>query len=251
LGNPTPSGCKLRKIMRLAKRIVCLVPAIWLCSLSTLPLASQLSKPDRELALSMLRDADQDVQKYYYDPGLHNVDWSAKVRQARDTISKADSLDNAVSEVAALLDSLNDSHTYLSLPARTHTHDYGFKLQMIGDHCYVLNVKAGSDAEKKGLKRGDEILAINDHSVSRRTLWRLHYIYDSLRPQAGLRLVLSGEGSERRQMDVMAKNRLIEGKQIFTASGNQPDCTRHGRLAAIPKTTLFRTWGRVAHRETP
>jgi C-terminal processing protease CtpA/Prc len=153
----------------------------------------------------MLRDADQDVQKYYYDPKLHDVDWSAKVRQARDNISKAESVDNAVSEVAALLDSLNDSHTYLTLPVRTHTHDYGFKLQMIGDHCYVVNVRAGSDAEKKGLKRGDEIVAINDHPVTRKTLWRLHYIYDRLRPQAGLRLALSGEGSERRQLDVTAK----------------------------------------------
>ena len=63
-----------------------------------------------------------------------------------------------VSEIAALLDSLHDTHTFLVLPPRTHVHDYGFQMEMIGDRCYVVRVRAGSDAEKKGLRQGDEIL---------------------------------------------------------------------------------------------
>ena len=49
-----------------------------------------------------------DVKKYYYDPALHDLDWDARVLQAKENIDKADSLNSAVSKIAALLDSLND-----------------------------------------------------------------------------------------------------------------------------------------------
>ena len=47
-------------------------------------------------------------------------------------------MDSAVSEIAALLDSLNDSHTSLRLPPRNYTHDYGFKMKMFGKHKGVV-----------------------------------------------------------------------------------------------------------------
>ena len=182
--------------------------ALLACFYSFLPLLAwpqQFSKSDRDLAEAMLRDAAADVRKNYYDAKLHNVDWEAKVRQARENIDKADSMDTAVSEVAALLDNLNDSHTYIVLPNRNYTHDYGFKIQLVGDRCYVVRVRPESDAEKTGLKRGDEIVAVNEHPVSRQTLWRIQYIYNNLRPQPGLRLTLRSDDASPRQLDVMAK----------------------------------------------
>ena len=53
----------------------------------------------------MLREVAADVRKNYYDPKLHGVEWDAKVQQARLNIEKADSMDSAVSGIAALLDS--------------------------------------------------------------------------------------------------------------------------------------------------
>lgn len=167
--------------------------------------SQRYTKYDRDIAQQMLRDAAQDVRKYYYDPKFHGVDWDAKVREAKDRIDKADSMDSAVSEVAALLDSLNDSHTSFILPPRAYVHKYGFKLGMVGDRCFVVRVRPGSDAEQKGLKVGDEVLAINDHSVSRKTFWRLEYIYKRLRPQPGLRLTLPADAGHQRQLDVAAK----------------------------------------------
>src|ERR1700684_286121 len=139
------------------------------------------TKSDRRLAESMLGDADADVQKHYYDSKFHGVDWRARVQEARKNIVAARSMDDAVSEIAALLDSLHDSHTFLLLPPRTQIHDYGFQMEMIGDRCYVVRVRAGSDAEKKGLRQGDQVRAVNEYPVSRKNFRRLVYIVNVLR----------------------------------------------------------------------
>ena len=179
-----------------------------LCASFALPTVfaqtQRYDKDDRGFAEEMLKNVATDVEKYYYDSKLHGVDWAAKVQEAKRNIDAADSTDNAVSEIAALLDSLNDSHTVFYPPPRRTTHDYGFRLGMIGDHCFVVRVRPHSDAEQRGLKPGDEILAVNDHPVSRKTFWRIRYIYDVLRPQAGLRLTLAGASGQPRQLEVLA-----------------------------------------------
>jgi C-terminal processing protease CtpA/Prc len=189
-----------------AQRIVCcsLVVSMLLGCIVT-SFSQQISKADRDLAQQMLRDVAVDITKYYYDPKLHGVDWNAKVRQARENIDKADSMDSAVSEIAALLDSLNDSHTAFILPPRNYVSRYGFSLKMIGDRCYVTRVHTASDAEKKGLRRGDQVLALNDLPITRKTFRKIEYIFQFLRPQPGLRLTLTGESGQLRQLDAMAK----------------------------------------------
>lgn len=179
----------------------------------------QYTKADRDFAQQMLKNVAADVARYYYDIKLHGVDWDAKVREAKKNIDTADSLNSAVSEIAALLDSLNDSHTVFYPPPRTTTHDYGFKMEMIDDHCFVTHVRSDSDAEKKGLKPGDEVLAVNEHPVSRQTLWRIHYIYDVLRPQPGLRLTLADGTGHPRQLEVMAKVRTSTVVTYFRHQG--------------------------------
>ena len=215
-------------------------PSALLCALFLFPSAfarpEQYTKADREFAREMLNKVAADIPKYYYDSKLHGVDWDAKVREAKKNIDAADSLNGAVSEIAALLDSLNDSHTTFYPPPRTAIHDYGFSMEMIGDHCFVNRVVSGSDAENKGLKSGNEILAVNDHPVSRKTLPRIHYIYDVLRPQPGLRLTLADAGSQPRQLEVMATIRTSRVITYFLHQGiNQivrdSDNTHHARRA--------------------
>jgi len=153
----------------------------------------------------MLRLVAADVEKHYYDPKLHGVNWEERLRQAKENIEKADSLSSAISEVAALLDSLNDSHTYFVPPPRPYTRDLGLDLTIIGSRCYVVRVSPESDAEKKGVKPGDEISAINEFPVTRQTLWRMRYIFNQLQPLPGLRLTILGGAGQQRQVDVMAK----------------------------------------------
>jgi carboxyl-terminal processing protease len=165
------------------------------------------TKSDRDHAQAMLRDVAGDVQKHYYDAHLHGVDWDAKVRAAKENIDKADTMDNAISEIAALLDTLNDSHTRFFPPPRAYIHDYGLKMQMVGDRCYVIHVTPDSDAEKQGIKPGNEILAINQHRVSRKTFPRIAYIYDTLRPLQVMQLNLVDASGQSHQIDVTAKTR--------------------------------------------
>ncbi len=184
-------------------------PAAFLCASLVFPAAfaqpQQFAKADRDYAQEMLENVAADIQKYYYDPKLHGVDWDSKVREARKNLDAADSMNGAVSEIAALLDSLNDSHTRFSPPPRVNTHEYGFRMEMIGERCFVTRVLPGSDAQKKGLAPGVEILDVNQHPVSRQTFWRIYYIYNILRPQAGLQLTLADETGHPRQLEVMAK----------------------------------------------
>ena len=164
-----------------------------------------MSKSDRQYAQIMLRDVAADVEKYYYDPKLHGVDWPSAVRQAKANVDKAENMDMAISEIAALLDSLHDTHTVFLPPARNYVHNYGFRTKMIGEHCFVVHVHPGSDAEKKGLKAGDEVLAINDHPVSRKNFPRIWYIYGTLRPQPALKLTLAGDNNQSRQLEIKTK----------------------------------------------
>jgi len=206
-------------LMQLSRNALCVLAVIgMLCAGVASSWAQALSKTDRDIAQQMLRNAAADVKKYYYDPKLHGIDWDAKVREAQTNIDKADSMDSAVSEIAALLDGLNDSHTTFILPPRSYVHKYGFRLRMIGDRCYVIHVRHGSDAEKKGLKAGDQVLAVNDIPVTRKTLWRIEHIFQYLRPQPGLRLTLSGDDGQKRQLDAMAK---MEPSPVVKYSLNQ------------------------------
>jgi carboxyl-terminal processing protease len=182
--------------------------------------SQQYNKTDREIVLNMLRNVAEDVQKRYYDPKLHGVDWDARMQEAKKNIDAAHSMNAAISEVATLLNTLNDSHTFLVPPPSTHIHDYGFQIEMIGDRCYVIRVRPGSDALKKGLKPGDQILAINENPVSRKNFWRMVYIFNVLRPQLGLRLTLVDEAEHQRQLEVMATFQLSTINNYFLRQGS-------------------------------
>ena len=159
---------------------------------------------------SMLQDVTGDVKKHYYDSNLHGVDWDAKVREAKEKIDKADSLNRALTAVAVVLDSLKDSHTVFIPPGRPYVHDYGFQMQMIGDRCYVTRVRPGTDAEGKGVKAGDEIVALNGYAPTRDDFLRMEYLFWVLRPQPGLRLKLRSPDGDERQIDVIAKFRQLQ-----------------------------------------
>lgn len=166
----------------------------------------------------MLQLIARDVQRHYYDPSFHGVDWDATVLEAKQRIQSAPSVSMAVTSIAFALDSLNDSHTFFVPPPRQYNYDYGFQTQMIGDRCYVIRVRPGSDAETQGLKPGVEVLALEGFRPERDTLWRMDYTFGVLRPQSQLRLLVRDVQGRQRQIDVAAK--VKESRQVESLSRN-------------------------------
>lgn len=175
---------------------------------------------ERGRALSMLEVISNDVKKHYYDPKFHGVDFDAKIAEAKQKIEKETSFNMSMSHIAAALDSLNDSHTFLLPPQHAYRHDFGFQYQMVGERCFVTRVRPKSDAEAKGVKPGDEILTINGYNVVRDNYWKLNYVFSILRPQAGLGLGLQSPSGAQRQVDVMAK--IHETKRVTDLTFGNP-----------------------------
>ena len=183
----------------------------------------QMSGVDRGRAADILKVITSDVRKHYYDPKLHGVDWDAKIAEAKEKISQANSFNMAMSHIAAALDTLNDSHTFFLPPQHAYHHDYGWQYQMIGDHCFVTRVRPNSDAEAKGVKPGDEVLTINGFGPSRENLWKMQYVFSILRPQPGLRLGLQDPAGAQRQVDVAAKIRQTKRVMDLTGENGASD----------------------------
>ena len=169
--------------------------------------SQHVDRVERERAQLMLQDVASDVRKYYYDPKLHDVDWEAKVNNAKERIAKATTPEAMILEIAAVLEPLEDSHTNFVPPHDPIRQDYGWRYQMIGSRCYITHVRPKSDAESKGLKPGDEVLSLNGFIPTRESLSKMEYLFYVLMPRSSLRLDLKDQSGQVRRVDVMAKVR--------------------------------------------
>jgi C-terminal processing protease CtpA/Prc len=55
------------------------------------------------------------------------------------------------------------------------------------------------------VKPGDEVLQAGGYKIDRTNLWKFQYLYNALRPQPGIPVVLRSPNGEERQLDLMAK----------------------------------------------
>lgn len=143
----------------------------------------------KEQAEAIVAEVAEAVQKQYYDPKLNGVDWDAQRREATRKIENASTSNQTFANIAAMLDSLNDSHTYFIPPPRSFSLDYGWRIEAIGERCFVTRVRPETDAETK-VHPGDEILAINDYTPARANIHRIEYVLDTLRPQSKIQVTV-------------------------------------------------------------
>lgn len=201
--------------------------------------APQISSLERDRALQMLNTIAGDIRKHYYDPKFHGVDWDARVQQAKERIQTSPTQNAALSHIAGALDALNDSHTFFLPPSRPFLHDYGLQFEAVGDHCYVIRVRPGSDAEAKGVKPGDELLAINGFVPARDNMWQVDYVFHTLRPVLSLRLDLRTPDGQTRQVDAAAryhelqKQKDLGGDGIWDIFRQMEDAARESRLRSV------------------
>lgn len=169
--------------------------------------AKDMSNEERNQVQTMLSQISSDLPRHYYDPKLHGVDWPAKVDLARDQIKQEKSLNMAMAHIAAALDSLNDSHTFLIPPRRPYVLDHGWTVQMIGEKCFVTRVRPNGDADTHGVKPGDQLLAINGYRIGRDNLRKIEYPFNVLRPLPQLTVTLRDPQGQVRKAALEAKFR--------------------------------------------
>ena len=175
--------------------------------------AQKVEGKDRDRGPDMLRIIKDKLKKNYYDPNLRGMDVDLRFKTASDKIKEATSVGQIFGTIAQVLIELDDSHTFFLPPSRSYETEYGWTMKIVGDRCYVATVDKGSDAEAKGVKPGDEVLEAGGYQVNRATLWKLQYLYNTLRPQPGMSVSLRSPNGQERKLDLMAKQ--IQGRRII------------------------------------
>jgi carboxyl-terminal processing protease len=175
--------------------------------------AQKVESKDRDRGQIMLSLIKDELKKNYYDPAFRGMDLDARFKTASDKVKEATSVGQIMGIIAQVLIELDDTHTYFIPPSRTVQTDYGWTMMTIGDRTYVSSVDEGSDAEAKGVKPGDEVLQIGGYGPERGNLWKIIYLYNTLRPQAGIPVVLrSPNATQPKELDLMAKQK--QGQRV-------------------------------------
>src|SRR5579864_1843724 len=144
--------------------------AILTSALVFTPSAAQpLEKYQRERGLQMLHDVADALRKHYYDPSYHGIDMTAKIKSAEQNIQNANSNSQVFGAIAEVLDNLDDSHTFFEPPSRSARREFGYVLTIVGDDCYITNVRPRTDASEK-LSPGDRVTALQAYAPARANL---------------------------------------------------------------------------------
>jgi C-terminal processing protease CtpA/Prc len=167
--------------------------------------AQDFPAPERRKVEDMLRGVQAEIVSGYYDSTYHGVNLAAAYDSALTRLRDAQALDKALVAVAWLTLDLHDSHTFFLPPRQTVGVEYGWEMAMIGDSCYVIHVKAGSDAEKQDVRAGDRVISVNGFVPTRINLWQVNYLYRLLLPQPALHAVVQSPGGPPRELTLAAK----------------------------------------------
>ena len=183
-----------------------------------------------EQALRILEMVHNEVKSHYYDPTFHGVNIDSAYAQAKEKMGAIDSMNRSFGIIADMLDSLQDSHTFFIPPPRPYSVEYGFRREIIGDKCFVTAVEPDSDAAKQGLRRGDQLMSINQFPLDRSSLWKLDCMYDALSPQPGLVLDVQSPGGVQRRPQVKSEiehfNRQVSPGEILGRSAVRQEAER-------------------------
>ncbi|MBC7791689.1 MAG: hypothetical protein H7Z74_17215 [Anaerolineae bacterium] len=189
--------------------LVSLIPG----SSSSLVHAQGVNKETTERGRKMLAQIRKDLKEFYWDTTYKGLDLDARYAKADSAIRAARDNNHMLSIIAEYTHELKDSHTNFYPPSRVAKIDYGFTSAFFGDSLFITSVKKDSDAEKKGLKRGDVVLQFEAFKPERKTFGTVKYVYGALSPRERLRLQVRSPDSAQRQIDVEAK--ITMGERII------------------------------------
>jgi carboxyl-terminal processing protease len=170
----------------------------------------------------MLRQAYTDVKDHYYDPQFRGINLEANFKKSDAGLDVATSNSEAFRIIAAFLYALQDSHTFFIPPSRVSRMDRGFRMEMVGDACFITHVRPGSDAAAK-LKVGDRVMLIDGFNITRDSFHDMQYFFETLLPARDLELIVQNPAGERRKENVTAT--FKSGKNVFDLT-NEGDYTK-------------------------
>lgn len=167
--------------------------------------SAQNLKAERNLHLNILKDIKKDIQENYYDPKFHGVDLEDNVQKTNELIKNASSANEMTDLIARFCYLFEDSHLFFLPPPKTVRVDYGWKLRLVDNKAYVIELKEDSDAYKKGVRVGDQIYMIEGYIPNRQEFSMLRYHFQVLRPQPSLNILLIKPNGNKYKLDVQAK----------------------------------------------
>ncbi len=198
---------------------------------------------DLDRSRGMLRLARDETVKYFYDPALVGSEFSARCDAADKALGTARSNGEALVLIAQPFLNIGDSHTRFLPPARKDRVQHHWKFHAVGDAVYVSEVDRHSDAEKKGLRVGDKLLAIDGMAPGRANRHLLQYLLYGLAPRAGMRVIVQAPGQEPRQLDLLGEVRsgtalrdLRNSRDLYqlVEEDENEDARRKSRLVELP-----------------
>jgi len=209
---------------------------IILCTVAAAQITTDESPADpkinRQRGLDILSQIKDKISERYYDRGFHGIDLDKRFKAAQERIKGLQTNSQIFRVIAQAVLDLDDSHTFFLPPSRFKRTEYGFSLQMIGDKCYVVDVKPGTDAQAQRLKVGDVVSRVGNIVPGRATLWKLEYLLYILDPQQVVTLTLMGNNGnthaltirsrivahaeQERESEQRAKNEKIRPELKFT-----------------------------------
>ena len=118
--------------------------------------------------LAVFDDAWETVRDRYYDPTFHGLDWQAERAKFRPLASEARTTSELYSVLRRMLAVLRDAHTRVYAPDERFDWRHprfisvGISVREIEGLPTVVSVERNSEAERAGLRAGDEVLSIDD-----------------------------------------------------------------------------------------
>jgi len=173
-----------------------------------------------ERRIEVQQRAWQVVADRHYDPTLNGIDWQAVREKYRTAVIAVKSDAEMYVALKAMVRELKDSHTRIVTPResadfrRFAVMASGISLSVIDDQLLIIEVDPDSPAARAGVRKGDAIIAIDEHRFDSAFLRRARDL------PSGALDVVSSEAEPARQDEAA---RFAQLRAVRRALQRMPD----------------------------
>lgn len=228
-------------LSRFASKLVLLL--VFLLCASSVPAQHKMDGVTKARVKRMLKNVEKEIIKNYYDPTYHGMDVEKRFEAAKEKLENTEDIGRAFAVIAQAVLDLNDSHTRFFPPSRAAIVSYGWRMRIYDDRAFITGVQEESDAAKKGLEVGDEVLKLNGFHPTRKDLWKMIYYYQTLNPQTKLSLEVRKPGGETKVIEADAKITRLKAMVDLTDSLDLNAAGREGAKLASNYKHYFSEMG--------